>query len=123
MSLPSREIRERRVSVRRPDVLRAVVRPWAPAPSGHRPPVFPVAGRDLSEGGVGLVSRHRLPVGCRLDLVIELPEGGAILRTHGRVTHVTVDVLAERWRLGIAFAAHGLDPEDRALLRNHLARG
>ena len=80
--------------------------------------------RDISEGGVSLVTESELSVGQKIDLKIDLPDGSGTLEALGVIRHVNVSNLATptcpQKMLGIEFL--NLDRRARELLRLHRSK-
>ncbi len=69
---------------------------------------------NISAGGVGLVSRRPLPVGCRVRLVMQLLLGFGRVATDAQVVRsAPVGEQLRRWRLGLSFRGIGRREQDR----------
>jgi hypothetical protein len=92
---------ERRAYVRLATDLAAVSRP-----RGHLSEIgWPGQVRDVSQGGIGLVLRHRFEPGMRLDVEVRSPTGALLRTVVVRVAHATPVSAGgcPLWLLGCAF--------------------
>ena len=58
---------------------------------------------DFSKGGLGFVSRHRVPVNKKIPIELELTAEGTPVFVIGKVRWVYHDLEAHCYRIGIAF--------------------
>lgn len=95
---------------------------WAPEPfDGPTPIMFEVKTRDISGGGLALVTEIRLMPKTQLDMVIDLPEKrisavGEVVQIH----QVETDGEISRYWLGVRFI--GIDKSDREFIIKFIFR-
>src|SRR5436309_14296512 len=106
---------DRRAYVRLAADLAAVCRP-----TKHLSDIgWPGQVRDVSQGGVGLVLRHRFQPGTRLAVELRAASGAALRTVEARVVHARPASAdgTPCWLLGCAFDLPLTEEEFQALLR------
>lgn len=96
----------------------AIDLPAACRPARRRGAGWPATVKDVSAGGIGLLLRHRFPIGTPLVLELRLTGSAAVREVSVRVVHA-VPVRSEGvvlWRTGCMFPAPLSDGELQSLL-------
>jgi hypothetical protein len=99
---------ERRQAVRHACSFRTICQPIALVQAN----TVPVAVRDISVGGIGLVCRAPAPPGTFLVIELQNTQGGSSLRLRARVMHSTRQE-GRSWVLGCMFT-QPLSPNELA---------
>lgn len=89
-------------------------------PAGRLAGTIRFDGADVSTGGAFLRTDLLLEVGELLMLQFQLPQGGATIRTAGRVTRVSRGRAKEVAGMGVEFVE--LRPQDREAIEDRLRR-
>jgi hypothetical protein len=107
------QLGERRVFVRMASDLAVTCRPLG----RFRDAGWAGTARDISQGGVGLVMRHRFRPGTALTVEIRGPTGALMSTVRVRVVHASAVVVDGDpcWLVGCAFSQPVSDEEFRAL--------
>jgi hypothetical protein len=106
-------LRDRRAYVRLASDLSSTARP-----AGHSREVgWPGRVRDISQGGIGLLLRHRFRPGTMLEVELRSNTGAPLRTVSVRVVHATAVLMDGNpcWLLGCAFEQPLSDDEFRGL--------
>lgn len=98
-----------------------VYRAAASSLAGHRgiPAGETVYSRDISMGGMGLTSKHPLPVGLQLLMLAEMPGRGFVqIRPQARVRRSGRDALTGSYLIGTEFTR--LEGRDRQAIESYV---